>query len=363
MTEPRILVVDDEDVVRDNVQWVMHHQGWSVDTASSEAEARDRLQSANYDAVIADMKMDRDASGIEILKLAKELSPAVEVIILTAYGNLQNAARAMELGAYSYVEKNVPNVDVYQILLLKVKQALEKKRLEEENRCLQARLINVERQATLGVLSSAIAHDVHNPLTGVLGYADLVLESIDENSPIYRDVLMIQEGALRCKEILRHILDFARPDEGETMPVDVQSSVDRIMVLLQRAAMQKKVDIACDFTATSTIVMASPNQVSQVIMNLIVNACQAMPDGGRVRIHTSNRNGSVILRLSDTGKGIPQESIARVFDPFFSTKSRGEGTGLGLYICKDIVTQLDGTIEVESEVGKGTTFTIALPTV
>jgi len=359
---PRVLVVDDEEGVRANVQWVMNRQGFVVDTAASEAEAQERLNAQRYDVIIADMKMDQDESGITVLQWAKSLDPDVEVIILTAYGNLQNAARAMEAGAYSYVEKNVPDVDVFQMLLLKVKQALERRKLKEENRQLHTRLIAYERQATLGVLASAIAHEVNNPLTSILGYTQFALEQIDDASPLRRDLTIIEEQTLRCQTILRHILEFARPDEGEAMPVNLCDAVERMLVLLQRELQRKRVNLERRYADCNALVIATPNQIAQVVMNLMINAMHAMPDGGSIAIETTGGNGTVILRISDTGKGIPPEYLPHIFDPFFTTKEPGKGTGLGLYICKDIITQLHGSIEVESEVGKGTTFTITLPT-
>ncbi len=363
MKQPRLLIVDDEEVVRDNVRWVMERQEWVVESAGNEAEASQLLSASLFDVVVADMKMDQDESGIEILRLAKEINPAVEVIILTAYGSLQNAARAMELGAFSYVEKNVPDVDAYQILVLKVKQAIRHKRLQEENRRLQAQLVHSERQATLGVLSSAIAHEVNNPLTGALGYTQMLMETVDSQDVIYNDLKMIEESALRCQQILRNIMDFARPDSGESMPLDVHHAIEKALTLLEREAMRKKIRITRNYCEVTPMVTATPNQISQVVMNLMVNAIQAMPQGGDITLHTECDGATVSIHLSDSGPGISPEHVPHLFDPFFSTKARGEGTGLGLYICQDIIGQLDGEISVASKLGEGTTFTVTLPVI
>ncbi|MBI3922765.1 MAG: response regulator [Armatimonadetes bacterium] len=361
METPKLMIVDDEEVVRDNVRWVMERQGWHVAEAASETQAREMVQADHFDVIVVDMKMDRDESGIEILQLSKQHSPSTEIVILTAYGNLQNAAKAMELGAYTYVEKNTPDVDVYQLLLLKVRQALERKRLHAENRRLQATLIEAERRAALGILSSAIAHEVNNPLTGILGYTQFALESASPGSQISHDLKLIEENTLRCQKILRNILDFARPDDGEAMPLDLHDAIERVLSLVEREAMRNKITVSRNYCVPQPYVVATPNQVSQVFMNLMINAIQAMPDGGEVEIRSLLRDDTVQVCIRDTGPGIPSENLPHIFDMFFSTKDQGKGTGLGLYICRDIALGLKGNIQVDSVLEHGTTFTVSLP--
>lgn len=372
MTPHRMLVVDDEDPVRENVVWFFNREGFEVKSARSEDEAKRLVESGAFDVVLLDMKMDRNESGIELLRLIKTLAPSTEVIILTAYGNLSNAATAMELGAFSYVEKNIPDVDVYHVLLLKVKQALHRKRLEEENRQLQLRLAESERRATLGILASVIAHEVNNPLTGILGFTQFARESVAamsldegpfaaEKRQLHDDLKLIEENTMQCQRILRSILEVARPSAVPPLPVQIGEALEKVVTLMEKEAHRRGVCIQRNYDQQDALVMAAPNQVAQIFMNLIVNAVQAMPEGGTLAIRTDVVNSNVLVRVSDTGHGIAAEHLPHIFDPFFSTRDPENSTGLGLYICKDLVHKLNGDIHAESTPGSGTTFTVKLP--
>lgn len=227
---------------------------------------------------------------------------------------------------------------------------------------MQTRLIQSEKLASLGKLAAGIAHEINNPLGGVLIYAHLLLEDTNRNSPQYESLKKIVKETSRCKDIVKGLLEFSRPKEPEMVPADINEAVLRAMALFEPQAMFQNIQVRKELSELPQIV-ADSSQLQQVFTNIIANAAEAMEGKGVLTVRTSldKTNARIKVEFADTGHGIKSEDMTRLFDPFFTTKQVGQGTGLGLAISYGIVLKHQGWIEVQSEVGKGSSFTVVLP--
>ncbi len=244
-------------------------------------------------------------------------------------------------------------------------KTLEKK-VEERTKELtemQAHLIQSEKLASLGKLAAGIAHEINNPLGGVLIYSHLLLEDTDENSPYYENLKKIVKETSRCKKIVKGLLEFARPKEPEMSLVNINEIVERSLSIMECQALFQNIKIKKSYVSNLPKIVADSAQLQQVFVNIILNAAEAMDGNGILTISTSlNGDGTFIeIKFSDTGHGIKEEDQKRLFEPFFTTKEVGKGTGLGLAISYSIIQKHQGTIEVKSEVEKGSTFNVGLP--
>ncbi len=244
-------------------------------------------------------------------------------------------------------------------------KTLEKK-VEERTKELtemQAHLIQSEKLASLGKLAAGIAHEINNPLGGVLIYSHLLLEDTDKNSPHYENLKKIVKETSRCKDIVKGLLEFARPKEPEMSLVNINEIVERSLSIMERQALFQNIKIKKSYVSNLPKIAADSAQLQQVFVNIIINAAEAMNGNGILTLSTSlNGDGTFIeIKFSDTGHGIKEEDRKRLFEPFFTTKEVGKGTGLGLAISYSIIQKHQGTIEVKSEVAKGSTFKVRLP--
>lgn len=222
-------------------------------------------------------------------------------------------------------------------------------------------LSQTEKMVAVGRLASGIAHEINNPLGGItLCFKNLIGENTDNRT---REKLIeaINDGLQKIKNIVEQLLDFSRMSVTENTPVDINSMINRQLVFFNYTASKKDIRIVNDYADDIPPLLIDENKMSQVFMNIIINAVQSMEKGGDLTIRTGIDNGFCVISFEDTGKGIPPEVMAYVFEPFFTTKGVGEGTGLGLSVSKGIVEQHGGIIDVDSKVGVGTTFRIKLP--
>ncbi len=239
------------------------------------------------------------------------------------------------------------------------------KKVKERTRELeemQAHLIQSEKLAGLGKLAAGIAHEINNPLGGILIYSHLLLEDAKKDTVQYDNLKKIVKETTRCKNIVKGLLEFARPKEPEMTPTDINDTVKRALSIFERQALFQNIEIRLDFSELPKIV-SDAAQLQQVFTNIIVNAAEAMEGNGVLTIKTYVNCEAECIRVefTDTGHGIKEEYRSRLFEPFFTTKEVGKGTGLGLAISYGIVQKHQGSIEVRSEVGKGSTFTVILP--
>jgi len=226
----------------------------------------------------------------------------------------------------------------------------------------QKQIVQSEKLASLGKLAAGIAHEINNPLTGVLTYSSILLEELKDTE--HKDDLeVIVNETLRCRKIVREILNFARETRIEKERANVNQVIREMLSILEKHVNFQNISIVKDFDDAVPDMEIDINQIKQVINNLSLNAADAMPDGGTLTIRTrfdADQN-AVVVDFSDTGLGISEENIGRIFDPFFTTKQTGKGTGLGLAVTYGIIKRHNGTITVKSSTGEGTTFTVVLP--
>jgi two-component system NtrC family sensor kinase len=233
----------------------------------------------------------------------------------------------------------------------------------EELVAMQARVAQSERLASLGMLAAGVAHEVNNPLGGILALTALTVEDMRDNDPNRENLEEVIRQTERCRDIVKGLLEFSRQSKSNTELVDLNKVLEDTLSLVSKQALFFNINVVQDLAPELPGVIADGSQFQQVFMNILMNAVQAMDERGTITIVTRHRRAgnAVEVAISDTGHGIPPEQIDRIFDPFFTTKASGRGTGLGLSIAYGIVTTHRGTISVHSEVGKGSTFTIRMP--
>ncbi len=241
---------------------------------------------------------------------------------------------------------------------LRPRVAMEKK-LQETH----LQLVNSEKMASLGKLAAGIAHEINNPLGGILIYASLMMEDLPEDDPKRADLARIVQEAGRCKEIVKSLLEFARQTEPKKEPTDINRAIQDGLFFLVNQALFHNIRIVKELDPSLPLVHGNASQLKQVFMNIIVNAAEAMHGNGTLTIKTSfsSDENKVTIEFTDTGEGIPEENLSRIFDPFFTTKDVGKGTGLGLATSFGIIEEHGGRINVKSKVGEGATFSIELP--
>ena len=238
------------------------------------------------------------------------------------------------------------------------------RRVEERTRQLretQDQLIRSEKLASLGKMAAGVAHEINNPLTSILIHTHLLLEQGDDRAGVRESLLLIADETARCAQIVNGLLDFARLTPSQSIPSDINDIIERTLQLLEKQAAVRNIRIEKKLDQSLPPIDLDKNKIQQVFSNLTINACEAMPGGGMLVVTSRlSRDGTGLeIVFSDTGVGIPKDNIPKLFDPFFTTKSFG--TGLGLAVSYGIIRQRGGTIVVQSEVGRGATFTIYIP--
>ena len=283
-----------------------------------------------------------------------DLSHKVEVSSKDEIGNLADSFNQMTDHLQEANEK-----------LIEWGKTLEKK-VEERTRELtevQGRLIQSEKLASLGKLAAGIAHEINNPLGGILIYSYLLLEDTPKNGPYYDNLKKIVKETTRCKDIVKGLLEFARPKEPEMIPTEINEVVEKSLSIVERQALFQNITIKKVYSPSLPRIIADGAQLQQVFMNIIINAAEAMNGKGTLILKTClDENKEYInIEFTDTGHGIKEEDKKRLFEPFFTTKEVGKGTGLGLAISYSIIQKHQGDIRVQSQIGKGSTFTVKLP--
>jgi len=225
------------------------------------------------------------------------------------------------------------------------------------------KIMESERLAITGQLAAGVAHELNNPLQGIVAYSHLLLERLPEGNPMRASLQKIVNQADRCREIIRGLLNFSRPRTPQMKLSSVNAVVQECLALVERQALFHNITIVKNLRDDLPPVIMDPSQMQEVFMNIIINAAEAMDGVGRLVCTTrlDDSQNFVEIVFTDTGHGIRPEDLGKIFDPFFTTKDPGHGTGLGLAISRAIVENHKGTISVASEVGKGTTFTVCLP--
>jgi two-component system NtrC family sensor kinase len=228
----------------------------------------------------------------------------------------------------------------------------------------QDQLIHAGKMAALGELAAGVAHEINNPLTGVLTFSSLILKKLDDSHPWKKDLETIVQQTSRCRDIVKGLLNFARQRKPDKRLWDIHFLLDKTLTLVENQAPFQNIEVRKEFGSKVPELFIDGDQVQQVFMNILLNAADAMAaKGGTLVIKTDLRDGMAEVAFTDTGSGISKDHLTRIFDPFFTTKQTGKGTGLGLAISYGIIQGHNGDIRVESVVGKGSTFRVRLPVV
>jgi two-component system NtrC family sensor kinase len=405
----RILIVDDEASIRKLFVDCLSEQYDCVE-AESVMDAFAQLSKTEFALVITDVIMP-GLSGTELLRKVIETYPYTAVIMASGIDRPQRALDAVRLGAFDYLIKPCD----LNVLELTVERALERRtlminarqyKLDLEARNaelaqgkatlerLQAQIVHSEKMTSLGQLAAGIAHELNNPVgfiygnmdilnsclmelkellnfydtselpAGIKAQADDIKGKIDYEATIKDLDLIIgdcRDGARRIRDIVQNLRTFSRLDEAEFKKTDIHEGIDSTIRLLSRYYSADNIALIRDYSELP-LIDAFSGQLNQVWMNLLVNAAQAVSaKGGEVRITTRAYEKSVEVAIQDSGCGISPEHLTRIFDPFYTTKPVGEGTGLGLSISFGIIERHGGTINVDTRVDEGTTFTVMLP--
>jgi len=333
--------------------------------------------------VIAQVTRYRTNVLVELVFLIIALSLCLNLLtsklITQPVNTLLDHTRALSRGEWPLVENTTNDefgelAESFNEMTLSLKKAGEdqekwaatlESRVEERTQQIQEMqsvIIRSEKLASLGELAAGIAHELNNPLTGIVLHASLIEENEDLPPRFREELSTITSEADRCARIVKNLLDFSRKSEPMKAMNSVNDTIDRALGLVEHLAAFQNIEIVKEYADDLPELLLDPGQIEQVFVNMLVNAGQAMEDGGRLTLWTGlDVDGeTVLIRVTDTGSGIAEENIGRIFDPFFSTKG-AKGTGLGLSVSYGIMEGHGGTIEVQSKVGEGTVFTITIP--
>ena len=241
------------------------------------------------------------------------------------------------------------------------KDLRERLKMERELREIQQALLQSEKLAAMGRLTSQVAHELNNPIYGIMNTLELLKTEIPPENKRRRILELSLSEIQRLSEMLRNMLSFSKPEEEKRRPVKIDELIEGILLVMEKQMKESNIQVEASFDSDIPEVMASTNQMRQVMLNILKNAKEAMPKGGTLTVRTAREGNKVLITTQDTGIGIPEEIRDKIFEAFFTTKQKVKGVGLGLSVCYGIIKDHGGEIKVESEEGKGTTFTISLP--
>jgi signal transduction histidine kinase len=269
---------------------------------------------------------------------------------------------------FSSGELGLQDLQLAQALANQAASALENARLYAELKQFagelersQQSLVQSEKLAATGRLAASIAHEINNPLQAIRNCLELILDEADAGEPLDRAYLDVSLNELgRIRHIIQQMLDLYRPEKGRMAPIDLNAAVEGVLALMRKQLESGRIVVATHLDSARPHVIGRGDQARQVFINLILNAIEAMPEGGQLTLTThQGSDGIVAIQIADTGMGIAPENLTRIAEPFFTTKPKG--VGLGLTVCYEIIERHQGTLDVISKVGHGSTFTIRLP--
>ena len=382
MTE-RVLIVDDEEDLRYVYTRQLRGDGYLLDTAADGEEAIEKIRATEYAVILTDMRMPRK-DGLAVIAAAREHLPDAEIIVLTGHGSLENALQAFKAGnIFEYLLKPLDDIGVLNTV---VARAIERRNLRKHNRELfeqlqrayeelrqkSEMLIQNEKMSAIGVLAAGVAHELNNPLTAVVGFAQMIAEKLKSSRPAnwndseYERALQALEnlvqGAHRARDIVGSLLRFARATKPDARSlIDINQTLCDAFVFTEHLLLRNGIVLEKRLAPELPPVWGNAARLQHVFTNLLINAQQATPSGGTVRVITERADEpkGVWVHVEDTGEGIPPEALEKIFEPFYTRKE--QGTGLGLSIAKQIIEEHGGEIRVASELGKGARFSVFLP--
>jgi len=370
-TPLHILHLEDDPTDAVIVQSVLEAGG--IACATIRAQNRDdfvaALERGGMDLILSDSSMPA-FDGMSALKIARAQRPAMPFIFVSGTMSEAQAVDSLQNGATDYVLK-----EHLSRLAPVVRRAMREVEDRAERQRLETRFIEAQKMEAIGQLAGGVAHDFNNILEVIMGYCDLMTEEFDLDEKIKGYLETIRSASVRAAGLTHQLLGFSRRHKAQLVVLDLNDVVKDLCQMLPRL-IDENIEVAVVFGEKTGRVKADPVRIGQVLMNLAINARDAMPNGGKLSITTGNvtlderharahpgaKSGDyVMLSVRDTGTGMTGEVKARLFEAFFTTKPKGKGTGLGLATCQTIVRQFGGHIEVCSEAGQGATFKIYFP--
>ena len=326
----------------------------------------DRLQAAmeylgqnRVEVVLLDLGLP-DSQGLETLRKVYAQVSELPIVVLTGLNDEVIGVQAVNEGAQDYLIKG--QVDTH-LLRRTIRYAIERKQAEERERQLQLQLNLSNRLASLGLMVEGIAHEINNPLTSVIGFAQmLTFEDISENTR--EDVKMIGDNAQRVADIMKNLLTFAKQQKLERTYINVNDIIGATLKMRAYPLEDTNITVTTQLDPALPSTMADATLLQQALLNLVINAETAMKlahGKGSLLIKTELISDTIQISFTDDGPGIAEANLVHLFDPFFSTRGVGQGTGLGLSVCYGIITEHNGRINARSQLGKGSVFTVELP--
>ena len=362
--DDEFLLIEELKAAGFTVEWVR---------VQTEAEMRAALERQDWDLVVSDHRMPCFSSR-EALSVLQQLGLDLPFIIVSGSIGEELAVQALKAGAHDFIDKRnlsrlgpVVQRELQDALARReqrrVEQALKQK--QEELVAMGQQLWQAARLATMGELAAGVAHELNNPLATVSLRLELLLAQTPPEDPRRRPLEVIEGEVERMSNLVTNLLQFARRQGTHPSTADIRAEVDRAFELVQGHLRSHRVEVAREYAPELPLVLVDTQQLRQLLLNLIVNAVDAMPEGGKLTacVHPCvlEDDAAVCVELSDTGVGIPPELLPKVMEPFFTTKPEGKGTGLGLAICRRIVQKHGGELVLESTPGQGTTARLVLP--
>lgn len=363
-----ILVVEDDAAMREGVREILQVAGYQVRVASNGQEALQLLETVSPELIVSDIMMP-EMDGYSFYERVREDDRwlLVPFIFLTARGERADVIRGKAMGVDDYLVKPF---DPDELLVI-VKSKLERMRQLEETtrqqvRSLSEQLTRADRMATVGGLVAEFAHEIKNPLTAITAYAQFVQRRMARREPeAAQDMERIVRQAKRIAKMAENILEYTRKEPLETCPTDIHHLLEEVLAFISFRLEKLGITVKTPYDPRVPIMLVDPDQLEQVFLNIIINAAYAMEKGGTLTVATAwlddVQTPTTRVSFTDTGVGIPPENLSRIFEPYFTTRPPEQGTGLGLYVCQNIVEKHKGHIEVESRVGAGSTFHVYLP--
>lgn len=373
----KILVVDDDQMVLDSLKALLKYKGYEINTTRSAKEALELISQNTFDLALLDVMMP-EMSGFELLDSLNRDNLDTMFMIMTGDTSMDYAIEAIRKRANDYIRKPFEPDELMmrvEMVLKQKKMRDERKKVDAEKKSLEKQLQHSQKMETIGTLAGGIAHDFNNMLGIIIGSAELALESVDHDHPVNKYINKILTASTRAEEMVKRLLSFSRLADSEKKPINLKNILDESLKLL-RSSLPTNIEIRRDIHDKTFSIMANVTQMNQVIINLCNNSAHAMDkSGGILQVglknitlgerHTDYPDLSpgeyICLSVSDNGHGIDPKIIDRIFDPYFTTKEVGKGTGMGLAMVHGIVKNHGGGIKVTSRVGKGTRFDILFP--
>jgi two-component system, cell cycle sensor histidine kinase and response regulator CckA len=372
-TSVRILAVDDDPSARALIEMGLSEAHFEpvLEVVPTVREGLARIRADEHDIYLVDQLLP-DGTGVDLIHTAKEAGSSKPFILITGHGSGALDEAALREGASDYLEKHLVGSHLERSIRYSLRNWQAGRMLLDR----EEQLRHAQKMEAIGLLAGGVAHDFNNLLTAIIGYTDLVTERLEENHAVIDQVREIRKAADRAAALTRQLLAFSRKQFLSPEVLNLNEIVSGMLPMLPRV-MGEHIETSTSLTSNLHRVKADPSQMEQVLVNLVLNARDAMALGGNLSIDTANVDLDerritaerlalepgpfVVLSVVDTGAGMDAETRARAFDPFFTTKGRGKGSGLGLATVYGIVEQSGGAISIESAPGRGTAIRIYLP--